>query len=334
MLSIIHKSHKDRYRIRFCDESFYLRNQETFLLWKSLFSELNPVEKLTAWVVGLSTLRRPDWYQGKRCLATFPETSVTALLKSSQAPFRHPLTLAMLFQNTSVAIPKKLDPSLDLYQFIKLHNIKALPKVALKSLYRVAEGLYPVVITRHVPSPAELLTLQLSGQRIISVNEDTDTWATTLYSGRDYLGFLLHDLLHAEHFFAHPTHRDGQLGVYKFISRVMEDEGLNALMTANEKFRDGFEYIISDMNSHPVHMLQTLHSLLFSSLKDDPLATSVWERWIGLSGLTEAAESALHSVNTAGFTQAHAELLSRLYLTTSAQVSVTKNSAAFIHTLN
>ena len=308
MLAIIHKKHKDRYRIRFCDESFYSAHLPCFRMWKSLFSPLSNVEKLTAWVVGLSILRRSDWYQGRvkseRCQ---PPEMVPASAK-------HPLTLALLFQNTPIKLPRSLDPQTDLYEFISFHKIKALPESALPSLAAIANLTYPVIITAEVPTPVELLTLQISGQRIISLNENTDEWPTTLYSGRDFLGFLIHDLLHAEHFFANPAHRDGQLGVYKFIQHTLTDPGLQTLMNSSEKFREGFEYIISDMNSHPLHLLQTLHSLLFSSLKNDAFAAATWARWIQLAGVKPEEQEALSIVNTPAMQDNHALRLSQLSL--------------------
>lgn len=285
MLRTIQKKNKDRYRTQFCDSEFYLKHQDTFKMWKSLFAEFKDVEKLTAWVVALSALRRPlDWYQG-------PNTTPVGVNKT------HQLAINELFARTDVQIPKKISPQTDLYSLIVSHNIKALPHACLRSLCNVVSCTYPVLITERVPTPHELLRLQISGQRIISLNENYSSWPETLYSGRDFLGFLIHDLLHADHFFRDSSHRDGQLGVYRFIQRLLTDESLNSLLLSDARFREGFEYIISDMNSHPVHLFQTLHSLLFSSLKDDVLALSVWGRWIDLN----SGSSELLRINTREF---------------------------------
>ena len=313
MLSIIHKKHKDRYRIRFCDDSFYANYIQCFSEWKMLFQPLAPAEKLTAWVVGMSVLRRADFYQGHVPL-------------KNPVKATHPLTLLELFRNTSVRLPKNISGQMDLYEFISNRQIKALPKNALPSLAAIANLAYPVIITSAVPTPVELLTLQISGQRIISLNENYSEWATTLYSGRDYLGFLIHDLLHAEHFFGNPVHRDGQLGVYKFISTFMADGSLLSLLAESASFKEGFEYIISDMNSHPLHMLQTLHSLLFSSLKDDSKASAIWCRWVRGARLSDSETEALALVNAAGFSETHALVLSQLSLTTHAPTPVTGSS--------
>lgn len=297
MLSIIHKKHNDRYRIQFCDKNFYIRHQPLFKLWKTRFLALNNVEKLTAWLVALSCLRRPDWYQGKeKCQLPF---SFSGCSSSMRHPPRHPLTLAELFKDTPISIPKKLSPAMDLFEFISCHKIKALPEVCLRSLCNVVSLTYPVIITDKIPTPGELLTLQISGQRIISLNEACEEWPHTLYAERDYLGFLIHDLIHAEHFFSQALHRDGQLGVYRFLEKILSDKDLNSLLAESEKFRVGFEYIISDMNSHPLHLFQTLHSLLFSTLKNDSRAFEVWLRWCSL---TLSPPGAFARVNTLGFT--------------------------------
>ena len=183
---------------------------------------------------------------------------------------------------------------MNLFDFINQNKIKAIPESCFRSLCFVADKTYPVVITESVPSPRELLQLQISGQRIITLNENYTSWPTTRIDGRDILGFTLHDLIHADHFFGDPVFRDGQLGFFRFVESLLSDKDLNFLLGSSEKFSKGFEYVISDMNSHPLHMFQTLHALLFSELGDDSRASLIWNRWCGGS-------ACLLAVNTIAF---------------------------------
>ena len=271
MAGIIHQKHKDRYRIQFCDENYYRTHQIVFEKWQNRFKPLEKAEKLQAWVVALSCLRRPeDWYGGPR------PTPLISLDKN----FTHSLNLGQIFADTPVRIPPKLRESMNLFEFLVGHRVKALPESCYRSLCFMTSGRYPLRLSSGVVSPFELLQIQLRGQRIVSMDEDFREWPSRLYSGRDYLGFILHDLIHADHFFYEPQHRDGQLGFYRFVnSFISVSRDLSDLLSI-ETFREGFEYIISDMNSHPLHLFQTLHSLLFKTLGDDTRARDIWCDWI------------------------------------------------------
>ncbi len=298
MLSIIHKKHKDRYRIQFCDENFYHEHQALFKMWKTRFQKLSDVEKLQAWVLSLSCLRRPqDWFGGKR------QTPFR-----DDAPFTNSLSLQELFQNTPVLIPKKINPQLNIFDFINNYKVKALPEACFRSLCYMVDKLYPLKITRGETPPLELLRIQLNGERIVALNEDYETWPYTLYANRDFLGFTLHDLIHADHFFHEPKHRNGQMGFYRFIQNFIEHTSLAQLMQ-NPEFQTGFEYIISDMNSHPLHLFQTLHSLLFKTLKNDELAQSIWLEWIQETAADGSNFSVLTKINAHDFTHEHAKQL-------------------------
>lgn len=297
MLGFSQKKHKDRYRIHFCDENFYVRYQNVFEMWQNRFKSLEKVEKLQAWVTVLSCLRRPeDWYGGPRALPLIMSPLLSD--KSPDKIYKHNLSLSEIFADSPIMIPPKLQSSMDLFEFLNSHRIKALPESCFRSLCYMKSGRYPLRLASGVVSPFELLQIQLRGERIVSMDEDFAAWPFRLYSSRDYLGFILHDLIHADHFFYEPQHRDGQLGFYRFVNSFINDSTLKQLMSADclgvgvavsvekiaaQDFRGGFEYIISDMNSHPLHLFQTLHSLLFKTLQDDVAAVAIWSRWIALA---------------------------------------------------
>ena len=287
MLSVIHKKHKDRYRMQFCDMNFYSTHQKTFKMWKTKFELLNNTEKLQAWVVGLSCLRRSaDWYGGLQTQKILTDTD-----------FIHRLTLETIFADTSVKIPAKISKNLSVFELINQHRIKAIPEACFRSLCLMTNQTYPLQITTGVTAPKELLKLQLNKKRIVSFNEDYESWPETLYSGRDHLGFILHDLIHADHFFADTTNHQGQIGFYKFIDKIINDPVLNKLL-CNIKFKEGFEYIISDMNSHPLHLLQTLHSLLYQHSTNDSEAWQTWHQWCACLPLESKDSLALSQLNT------------------------------------
>lgn len=303
MLSIIQKKYKDRYRTQFCDEDFYRNHQELFKMWKTKFARLSNVEKVQAWVVALSCLRRPKtWFGGKRQEFFLTDTST----------LQHSLSLLELFENTPILIPPKLNSHINLTDFINEYRINAFPESCSRSLCYVTSGRYPLIITEDTPTPVELLNIQISGKRIITINENFESWANTLFADRDFLGFVMHDLIHADHFFFEPEHRDGQLGFLKFMGNLLSDENLQELLKSPD-FKNGFEYIISDMNSHPLHLFQTLRALLKLELNNEDLANSYWEKWVQKTNLQSESEAvSLSLVNTINFKNEHARAIELL----------------------
>ena len=311
MSAIIQKTHKDRYRKVFCDQEFYIYNQPVIKMWKTRFKNLTNVEKVQAWVVALSCLRRPeDWYGGKR-LQTFLVDTLN---------YRHSLNLAQVFLDTPIKIPPKLDSEINLTDFINVCKIKAVPESCNRSLSFIANNYYPLRISEVVPTPKELLQLQISGQRVITLNEDCELWSTNYYSGRDFLGFVMHDLIHADHFFLDPEHRDGQLGFFRFIENILEDKMLNELLFL-DTFKTGFEYIISDMNSHPVHLFQTLHALLFTENQNEETSKAGWENWVRKSPLSDTEIRPLLLVNSTLFNSESARSIEILCIRLGKQIS-------------
>lgn len=267
MLRYLQES-KDKYRPRFCNSEFYSENQPIFQMWKTLFKDLSDVEKVQAWVFALSCLRRPqDWFGGLRSNPF--DLSET----------RSSLLVCPILESARIKIPQKIQFDLTLKAALNFCRIKPLPESALRSLYKLTDPNYPIKILNYVPTPFELLNQQTEGYRIITFNEDYETWPTQIHGERDFLSFILHDLVHADHFLNNETYKKGQLGFYKLIQFIWHHNSLQALML-NHQFKKGFEYIISDMNAHPVHLVKTLKALLFESVKNDSLANSIWQDWI------------------------------------------------------
>lgn len=288
------KKTKDHYRPLFCTNLFYKENQIYFRQWKQMFNSLTSSEKVQAWVIALTLLRRPDdWFGGLR-KSTFLNQS-----QMSQKGFlQHPLTLQELVQNTSIQIPAHLPAKIQLCELISSYKIKPLPDSCLKSLSLMKDETYPLKVIFWLPTPMELLSYQLKKQRIISLNEDYELWPEMLYAERDFLSFLIHDLIHADHFFSNNTNRDGQLGFYRCIQQILNDHFLCELLQ-NENFKKGFEYIISDMNSHPVHLFKTLHARLKQTVNENKLSFQIWKSWVSLWTLEDQESfSALQNINT------------------------------------
>lgn len=294
---------KDSYRPAFCDSQFYLNHLSHFKLIHQRVSHLPLIEQITIWVIACSCLRRPDsWYSG---LQNIPSTQAD--------PHSNHFFLQNLFTELKLAWPPKLSPQISIYEFCKTVRINPLPQAATRALYFFYVGHYPLEILCYEPRPLELLQFQIRGKRILTFNSNFQIWPTLKYGERDPLSFWLHDLIHAEHFFSDPINRQGQVGFYRFIQEILEHKILDSILL-NADFNEAFSYLISDMNSHPIHLIKTFKALI--DIHEKGLSTeSLWQKVINLRSIENQPhiQIALNKVNKALFSTSDAVELTTFF---------------------
>ena len=123
--------------------------------------------------------------------------------------------------------------------------------------------MYPLVLLPKIPSPRELLELQAQGKRVVTLFPKIEDWQIK-WGKFTAWEFTAHDLIHADHFFQDSQLHKKQTQFYQFILNNWEHPLIDSLH--NES---GFEYLISDMNSHPKHLLQTLSALVIEKRKEN-----------------------------------------------------------------
>jgi hypothetical protein len=132
---------------------------------------------------------------------------------------------------------------------------------ARKSLILWHLNQYPLVLEHQIPSPKELLELQAKGKRVVTLFLDPEDWQK-MWGKFSAWEFTVHDLVHADHFFQDKLMHQQQTRFYQFILQNWEHPLIQSLHSS-----PGFEYLISDMNSHPQHLLQTLSALVIEKRK-------------------------------------------------------------------
>lgn len=156
---------------------------------------------------------------------------------------------------------KNLSFSSPVMTFINEHHWKGYTDRIRRSLLLWHQGQYSLVLCKSIPSPYELLKIQACGQRVVTVFEQPDQWRR-LHHQKNVWDFTVHDLIHADHFFENPMWREGQVQFYQFLLHHWNSQEIKPLHKTVE-----FEYLISDMNSHPRHLFQTLQALTLKSVK-------------------------------------------------------------------
>ncbi len=307
-----HKS-KDSFKPLFCNSVFYMNNQVHFQWIFHQVLDLNKyeIQKVILWCILLTIMRRPgDWYGGSHLgldsktldldLSSKLNTDQIQKLKAIELSLKTPFEMISTLE---LGWPKSLNPKISWSLFIQHVKIKPLPDRVTKALNSIFHDQYPVHVLSYEPTPLELLAFQAKGIRVITFQEPFTEWPTLLYGLRDPLSFWLHDCIHAEHFFATPESLMAQKGFYIFITHCLNHEILD-YQNLTSPFKDQFDYLISDMNAHPLHLLKTFKAIIDIYLKDSPF---IWEKISTQLSITLGANSqesiGLQHVNSDLFTK-------------------------------
>lgn len=206
--------------------------------------QISSAELCAAFILIFTVLwRGPLWHNGL-------QQQVWPLKNKSQLSIRQ-LQLPLpgsLPQNFSV---------MDLFASTKLRGISERAQRALMAWHN---GDYPLELFFHTPPAIELLQKQANGQRVVTLFVKAEELAQKNL-GRDPMTFVLHDLEHADEFFHDQDLFSEQKKFYLEIYQRLK-KGDFAPCLPDKKFRQEFDYVIADMNSHPEHLRATLDFLL------------------------------------------------------------------------
>lgn len=281
---------KDSFKPLFCASSFYIDYQDSFRTIDKTVVNLRwgKTSEVMLWAALLCLLRRPkDWFGGV----------CSKLPQEKSEPIPH-FKIFDLTQKLKIDWPKKLSPEISFSEFLRTVKIKPLPEVLQRAMYFIFTKKYPITVLDYEPTPSELLQIQCEGRRIISFKNDYQNWPTQLFGKRDPLSFWLHDCIHAEHYFSQPEHFISQLGFYKFVASAHKADCWPSL-SSNPAFDGDFSYLISDMNSHPLHLFKTLKAI--TDIHFNAEAKGIWDRVILTSSGSTEELNALRKLNTALF---------------------------------
>lgn len=151
----------------------------------------------------------------------------------------------------------------EVMEFLRHYSWKGKSGRVRRSLLMWHQESYPLILWDRIPTPLELLKVQAKGERVITVFREAADW-DKIHLGKTAWEFILHDLIHADHFFEKIDWRDGQRMFYQFLLEQWDHEMIGL---ARRECSEQFDYLISDMNSHPQHLAQTLTALCLMASK-------------------------------------------------------------------
>lgn len=118
-----------------------------------------------------------------------------------------------------------------------------------------------IQILDYIPTPLQVLEMQSRGFRCVTLLRTPNWFNHTFEHKRNLRDFVIHDLEHIWQLFESPKISQAQI---KFSKKLLEltRKGYFIFLQTDPDLSKEFDYIISDMNTHPAHTYATLKSLI------------------------------------------------------------------------
>jgi hypothetical protein len=129
------------------------------------------------------------------------------------------------------------------------------------ALARWLTGAWPLTLCEAIPTPAEVLRMQVQGTRAVTVLGAYPRMCRPVLAKPNAFAFFLHDLEHAYKFFHDPELHAGQRAFFALLERALAQSTF-APYWADATFVEKFHYLMSDMNTHPNHSRLYLRAIL------------------------------------------------------------------------
>lgn len=194
-------------------------------------------------------------------------------------------------------IQRRLSGFKTIGEIFQYFAFKATPLSVNRSILGWSLTTYGLELMFRIPGPAEVLNQQKRGRRCVTVVLDKNKASKFILGERDALGFTMHDLIHADHFYHNNHTYQGQLGFYGFLDHCMNLNHFDELLQ-NEKFESEFEYLIADMNAYAIHLMKCFKSAL---LHYHLTPESYFINWLNQLDINEIEKEALTSLNTESY---------------------------------
>lgn len=123
------------------------------------------------------------------------------------------------------------------------------------------QGNWQLILCTDVPSPRAVLEMQARGVRPVTVVTEYPAMFAPVHDKADAFSFLQHDLEHAHRFFEDGASHRAQRRLAHALMLDLDASRFDAYL-GDPGFREKFDYLIADMNTHVAHALHYLRAIL------------------------------------------------------------------------
>lgn len=153
----------------------------------------------------------------------------------------------------------KLINNIPYEQILASYQFKKIKGKAINCLNRWVSGEWDLVLSEKIFTPYEILSYQAQGIRPVTMKFcHTDT---PVMHRRNALDFFVHDLEHGHMFFNDKVLMKMQKDFFHKIEASLATD-LWTVRLQDKVFKEKFNYMISDMNSHKEHYRAYLESMI------------------------------------------------------------------------
>lgn len=146
-------------------------------------------------------------------------------------------------------------------------TIRGIPWSVNRSLILWWLNQYHLRLYSHVPTAAQVLAQQCQGFRCVTFFRTQAELSELVEGERDAFSFLIHDLIHADHFFSDHELSHQQIHFYHQINGKLADRELLEMFESDPSFAKELNYIVADMNSHPAHLRLSWKAAILNAFK-------------------------------------------------------------------
>ena len=159
----------------------------------------------------------------------------------------------------------------------------------------LVSGRYPLILRTDIPQPLAMLQRQCCGERYVTYLDREEDLEKPIGRFGGSFEFLMHDLEHAHKFFGDAELFRGQVNFFSLLKAI-----LPSLQTwiSDPLFEKDLNYLMSDMNSHPVHLFKYMKAIVLTAelrqghedhTKLDAFWMDVLNKWQAPADIRDAA---------------------------------------------
>ncbi|MCS7206080.1 MAG: hypothetical protein NZ853_10325 [Leptospiraceae bacterium] len=177
--------------------------------------------------------------------------------------------------NTKNPPLEKMDQSLVFLNAVRLFRI---PDTIRLTLIHWLSHKWKIQLLDYNPSSYEMLKFQANGVRIVTIDWEHALSGKYVFGIRDAFEHFLHDLEHCYNFYHNYEWYQSQKEVFNKLLEFYPE--IEWIIQREPDFQAKWDYLISDMNSHPQHLKEYTKAIFFELLnkKKDIIPKNVREK--------------------------------------------------------
>lgn len=152
-----------------------------------------------------------------------------------------------------------LEKGIPSFEILDQFNFKKVKSKAIVSLKKWLHNEWNFILLNYIPTPYQVLEFQSKGIRPVTIK--IQKTLKPILNRQDCLEFFLHDLEHGHMFFFDESLKNMQINFFKKINESRQTDFWNKYL-CNDEFKEKFNYLISDMNTHKEHYRQFLSAIV------------------------------------------------------------------------